>query len=46
MAFDGVNLLPYLTDKQKGAPHETLYWRMGNMMAIHRGAWKLVKTGE
>ena len=46
MAFDGVNLLPYLTDKQKGAPHETLYWRMGNMMAIRRGAWKLVKTRE
>jgi arylsulfatase A-like enzyme len=45
-AFDGVNLLPYLTDKQKGAPHETLYWRMGNMMAIRRGAWKLVKTRE
>lgn len=44
--FDGVNLLPYLTGKQKGAPHETLYWRMGNMMAIRRGAWKLVKTRE
>ena len=44
--FDGVNLLPYLTGKQKGAPHETLYWRMGNMMAIRRGNWKLVKTRE
>jgi arylsulfatase A-like enzyme len=41
-----VNLLPYLTGKQKGAPHDTLYWRMGNMMAIRRGAWKLVKTRE
>lgn len=45
-AFDGVNLLPYLTGKQKGAPHETLYWRMGGMMAIRRGNWKLVKTRE
>lgn len=44
--FDGVNLLPFLTGKQKGAPHDTLYWRMGNMMAIRRGAWKLVKTRE
>ena len=45
-AFDGVNLLPYVTGKQKGVPHDTLYWRMGNMMAIRRGAWKLVKTRE
>ena len=44
--FDGVNLLPFLTGKLKGAPHDTLYWRMGNMMAIRRGAWKLVKTRE
>ena len=44
--FDGVNLLPYLTGKQKGAPHDALYWRLGNMMAIRRGAWKLVKTRE
>ena len=44
--FDGVNLLPYLTGKLKGAPHDTLYWRLGNMMAIRRGEWKLVKTRE
>lgn len=44
--FDGINLLPYLTGKQKGTPHENLYWRLGNMMAIRRGAWKLVKTRE
>jgi arylsulfatase A-like enzyme len=44
--FDGVDLLPYLTGRQKGAPHDTLYWRMGNMMAIRRGPWKLVKTRE
>jgi arylsulfatase A-like enzyme len=46
MKLDGVNLLPYLTGKRKGAPHDMLYWRMGNMMAIRRGAWKLVKTRE
>ena len=27
--LDGVNLLPYLTGKKAGAPHETLYWRFG-----------------
>ncbi len=44
--LDGVNLMPFLNGKQKGAPHETLYWRMGGMMAIRRGDWKLVKTRE
>ena len=25
--LDGVNLLPYLTEKKQGAPHEYLFWR-------------------
>jgi len=25
--LDGVDLLPYLTGKRSGSPHETLYWR-------------------
>jgi arylsulfatase A-like enzyme len=41
--LDGVNLLPYLTGKEKGNPHETLYWRFGSQMAIRKGDWKLVK---
>ena len=44
--FDGVNLLPFLTGKKSGRPHETLYWRLGDHMAIRKGDWKLVKTGE
>jgi arylsulfatase A-like enzyme len=44
--FDGVNLLPFLTDKMSGAPHEALYWRLGQHMAIRKGNWKLVKTTE
>jgi arylsulfatase A-like enzyme len=44
--LDGVNLLPFLTDKQTGAPHDALYWRLGGMMAIRKGDWKLVKTRE
>jgi len=44
--FDGVNLLPFLTDKKSGRPHETLYWRLGEHMAIRKGDWKLVKTKE
>jgi arylsulfatase A-like enzyme len=41
--LDGVNLLPYLTGQNTGTPHETLYWRMGQQMAIRQGDWKLVR---
>jgi arylsulfatase A-like enzyme len=41
--LDGVNLLPYLTGKESGAPHEALYWRFGQQVAIRMGDWKLVK---
>lgn len=42
-ALDGVNLLPYLTGKNAGAPHEALYWRFGQPAAIRRGDFKLVR---
>lgn len=41
--LDGVNLLPYLTVESKAMPHDTLYWRFGQQMAIRKGDWKLVK---
>ena len=44
--LDGVNLLPYLSGKKKGAPHDALYWRFGEQMAIRKGDWKLVKAGR
>ena len=44
-AFDGVDLLPFLTGAAQGRPHETLYWRFGAQMAIRRGDWKLVRYG-
>ncbi|MDO8682576.1 MAG: sulfatase [Armatimonadota bacterium] len=40
--FDGVNLMPYLTGKSKGVPHETLYWRFSPQWAIRKGDWKLL----
>lgn len=43
--FDGVDLLPYLRGEKQGAPHETLYWRFGEQMAIRQGDWKLVRYG-
>jgi len=42
--LDGVNLLPFLTSENKTRPHQTLYWRFGEQMAIHHGDLKLVKA--
>jgi arylsulfatase A-like enzyme len=44
--LDGVDLLPFLSGKETGAPHDALYWRLGGTMAIRKGDWKLVKTGD
>ena len=44
--LDGVNLLPFLTGNRSGQPHEALYWRLGQHMAIRKGDWKLVQTEE
>ena len=41
--LDGVNLLPYLTGEKSAAPHDALYWRFGQQIAIRKGEWKLVK---
>jgi arylsulfatase A-like enzyme len=45
-SFDGVNLLPFLTGRSRGVPHSALYWRLGAMMAIRKGDWKLVKMHD
>lgn len=42
--LDGVNLMPFLTGKNKAAPHETLYWRWLGQSAIRKGQWKYVRT--
>jgi hypothetical protein len=44
--IDGVNLLPYLTDKKKQASHEILFWRSGQDHAVRKGNRKLVKMGS
>ncbi|MCI0358749.1 MAG: sulfatase-like hydrolase/transferase [Planctomycetaceae bacterium] len=41
--FDGVNLLPHLEGKVTMPPHDTLYWRFGDQMAIRHGNLKLVQ---
>ena len=41
--LEGVNLLPFLTGAKKGSPHDALYWRFGQQMAIRLGDYKLVR---
>ncbi|MBN1509046.1 MAG: sulfatase [Sedimentisphaerales bacterium] len=41
--LDGVNLLPFLAGEKTGAPHDPLYWRFGQQMAIRLGDYKLVR---
>ena len=41
--LDGVNLLPFLSGEKSGAPHDALYWRFGQQMAIRSGDFKLVR---
>jgi arylsulfatase A-like enzyme len=42
--LDGVNLLPYLEGTLSSPPHEALFWRFGNQLAVRKGDWKLVKA--
>ena len=44
--LDGVDLMPFLTGRATGAPHDALYWRLGAMMAIRKGDWKLVQATD
>jgi len=41
--LDGLNLLPFLSGEKTAAPHEALYWRFGEQMAIRVGDFKLVR---
>lgn len=44
--LDGVNLMPFVTGQNQGAPHETLYWRWLSQSAIQEFPWKLIQLGE
>jgi arylsulfatase A-like enzyme len=41
--LEGVDLVPYLRGEKTEPPHEALYWRFGQQMAIRKGDWKLVR---
>lgn len=40
---EGVNLLPFASGEKSEPPHDALYWRFGQQIAIRKGDWKLVK---
>jgi arylsulfatase A-like enzyme len=41
--IEGVDLMPYLNGEKTDPPHDALYWRLGDQMAIRQGDWKLVR---
>lgn len=43
---EGVNLVPFVTGKKQGVPHETLFWRQGGRTALRHGDWKLLRMGR
>lgn len=45
-ALDGVNLMPYLTGKNPGSPHEALYWKWEDQFAIRKGDMKYLFAGN
>ena len=42
---EGVDLVPFVTGKKKGVPHETLFWRQGGKSGLRHGDWKIVRMG-
>lgn len=42
--IDGVDLLPYLNGRERGRPHELLFWSNGGYQAVRSGDWKLQVT--
>jgi arylsulfatase A-like enzyme len=44
--FTGVNLLPYILDPSKEAPHKNLLWRFTISAALREGDWKLVRLPD
>jgi len=44
--LDGVNLIPFLTGKDSGRPHQVLYFMFGSGWAVLDGDLKLVLNGD
>ena len=46
--YDGVNLIPFLTGKKEGAPHESLFWRRDDwhIAGMRQGDLKLIRDAR
>jgi arylsulfatase A-like enzyme len=44
--LEGVNLMPYITGKETKPPHEVLFWKLGDQIAVRQGDWKLVRYDQ
>jgi uncharacterized sulfatase len=42
--IDGVDVVPYVSDRREGQPHEALFWREGYYQAVLHDGWKLIVT--
>jgi arylsulfatase A-like enzyme len=45
-AFDGENLIPWLTGRKQTKPHPSMNWRFTISAAIRDGDWKLVRLPD
>ena len=43
--LDGTDLVPYLTGRKRGVPHDVLFWRFWNQTAVRKGNWKYLHVG-
>ncbi len=41
--LDGVDIMPYITGKNDGRPHQTLYWKCENRGVVRDGDWKFMR---
>ncbi|MGB5262890.1 MAG: sulfatase-like hydrolase/transferase [Lutimonas sp.] len=41
--LDGVDLIPYVTGKNKAEPHEMLFWKKENRGVVRKGDWKMLR---
>lgn len=46
LELDGVDLLPFVTGRDTGSPHETLHWRFTISAAARSGPWKLIRLPD
>jgi len=42
--FDGIDLLPFLTGKNDGMPHENFYWKADHIHAMRSSEWKYLQS--